>query len=84
MSILLTGLEIKHLAESAGFLIDPQSIDFGELEAEHTIEKCDGKGVIDDDGNVQHFNYVTRCEGCDSGECTPLGNPIIGESESYD
>lgn len=77
--IALTGLEIKHLAESAGFRCDfgeATMLDEDILEGEHTIEKAPAKGVQNDDGTIDHYDYVTRCDGCESGECTPLGNPI--------
>ena len=75
MAIRLTGLEIKHLAESAGFTVDDDG-DTDLLEGEHYIRKGPKHGVTDDDGKVKHYDWVTTCDGCEGNECTPLGNPI--------
>lgn len=79
MSIQLTTLEIKHLAESAGLEVDDSNLDEHEMESEHTIMQCPDKGVENDNGVIEYFNYVTTCDGCDSNEATPLGNPIIND-----
>jgi len=76
MGMYLTALEIKHLAESAGFEISESATPEEDWDAEHWIGPPPSGGVENDDGIVEHYRLITRCDGCDSNECTPLGNPI--------
>lgn len=70
----LTGREIKDLAECAGFSIEPlDTMGADILEQEFSIDKCPESGVQDDEGVVKHYDHIVTCDGCDSGECTPLG-----------
>lgn len=72
----LTGKEIRDLAESAGFTVSLGNMDADILEQEFSIEACPKNGVQNDDGTVQHYNYVMTCDGCDGNECIPLGDAI--------
>jgi len=77
----LTGREIKDLAEYAGFTIEPLgAIDEDTLEQEFyihgSVKGVTGHQVQNDDGSVEVFSHVVTCDGCDSNECTPLGEPI--------
>ena len=74
--MILTGKEIKELAECAGFIISSNAFGEDDLEAEYSIDRCPEKGVMNDDGTVEHYGYVVTCDGCEGNECTPLGDPI--------
>ncbi len=74
--MILTGLEIKELAEYAGFLINSDAFGEDDLESEYSISKCPEKGVINDDGKVEHYAHVVTCDGCDGNEVMPLGDAI--------
>ena len=71
----LTGKEIKDLAEFAGFSVQVEDED--HLEHEYNIQNCPKQGVRDDDGNVNYYNHVVTCDGCDPGECLPIGDALI-------
>ncbi len=74
---ILTGLEIKDLAEYAGFTIQPlEDVTESEVMAqEFSISKCPSQGVMNDNGILYHYNYIVQCDGCDDTECSPLGHP---------
>lgn len=77
MAPSLSGQEIKELAEYMGMSIDENSIDEETLESEVYIFKCPEGGIFDEDTGKQiHTRYVAQCDGCDAGECTPLGPEI--------
>jgi len=72
--MILTGKEIKDLAEYAGFIVTVEDED--QLEHEYTIIDCPACGITDYDGKVYHFHKAVICDGCDPGEVSPLGNSI--------
>ena len=75
--MFLKGKEIKDLAEYAGFTVEPLGeMDEDVLEQEFSIDEGPSKGVLEDDGTVNHYNYVVTCDGCDGNECSPLGDAI--------
>jgi hypothetical protein len=76
--MILTGREIKDLAEYVGFDITPASVEDDVLEQEFSVSPCPETGVRDDDGVVHQYGYVVTCDGCDAGECIPLGDPVAG------
>lgn len=76
MGVSLSGQEIKELAEYCGFQIVPESVEADFLEADFYIERCPPGGVAGDDGVAKMYGYVVTCDGCDGGECLPLGEPI--------
>lgn len=74
--MILTGREIKDLAEYAGFNLDDTKTDSDILEAEFSVLDCPKNGVMGDDGKAEHYDHVVVCDGCDGNECSPLGEPI--------
>jgi hypothetical protein len=60
--MILTGEEIKDLAEFAGFNVssnDAHDSLQDILEAELSVEKGDRLGVLDDDGiTIKHYKYI--------------------------
>jgi hypothetical protein len=73
MGLTLSGQEIRDLAEYCGFQIVPESIEQDFLEGDFYIEKCPAGGVAGDDGVAKMYGHVVTCDGCDGGECMPLG-----------
>jgi hypothetical protein len=73
MGLTLSGQEIKDLAEYCGFQIVPESIEQDFLEGDFYIEKCPKGGVAGDDGVAKMYGHVVTCDGCEGGECMPLG-----------
>lgn len=73
MGLTLSGQEIKNLAEYCGFKIVPESIEQDFLEGDFYIEKCPTGGVAGDDGVAKMYGHVVTCDGCEGGECMPLG-----------
>lgn len=77
--MMLTGEEIKNLAEYAGFTVtwSTNSQDKEDLfDAEYEVYPCPENGVMDDDGKVHLYGPVVSCDGCEGNECIPLSDPI--------
>ena len=72
----LTGKEIKDLAEYAGFSVQVEDPD--HLEIEYDVSECPKQGIADDEGKINVYSHIVTCDGCDPGECLPLGNPLNG------
>lgn len=74
MTIHLTAQMIKELAEYAGFTVteDPGM----DMEYEYRIEQCPEMGVLLDDKEVAHYEYVVVDVEVDDGEVHPLGKEI--------
>ena len=76
--MILTGKEIKALAEYAGLYVQNDSgmedADFDE--SEYSINRCPENGVTGDDGVARKYGYVVTCDGCEGNECMPLGDEI--------
>ena len=80
MSIYLTLEQIRDLADYAGLTV----ADFDEeaAEQEFYISRCPKGGVMcDDEGIVKHYALVVTCDGCERGECMPLGKALLTASE---
>jgi len=70
--IILTGKEVKDLAEYAGYTVTGGEDEIEE--SEFTILPCPKDGVFDDSGKASFSNYVVVCDGCDNNECSPIGD----------
>ncbi len=76
MVLDLTIEEIKDLAEFSGLTIDPKSIPSDdEMEEIVCIANCPKEGLENEDGEIEHFNYVMYLEQCPEEGCIPLGKP---------
>lgn len=78
MIIDLTLEEIKDLAEHAGFTIDQSKPpENNEMDYVVCITNCHPEGLANDDGKIEHFNYVMYFECCPEEGVIPLGNPLV-------
>lgn len=75
MTITLTGKEIRDLAEAVGLVIAKN--DYAEeLETEMVIVPCPEAGVLNDDGEPEHYRYIAWLEEYpEEGSC-PLGDKL--------
>lgn len=77
MIIDLTLQEIIDLAEFSGLTLDKSLLpDPEDLDQVICITRCHKDGLADDDGQIQHFNYVMYFEDCPEEGVIPLGMPI--------
>lgn len=73
---VLTGAEIKDLAEFAGFVLLGNGQPEGdELETEYVIEDCPERGIANDEGVVEHFAHVAYLYDYPEEGVLPLGAP---------
>lgn len=76
--MILTGKEIRDLAEYAGFNVDVGACkeEIEEyFETEYTILECPDEGVYYE--NTEQFcksKYIVRCDGCELNEASPIGD----------
>lgn len=80
MIIDLTVREIIDLAVFSGIEIDESKIPAGdELDEVVCIANCHPAGLENDDGVIEHYNFVMYFEQCPEEGVIPLGNPIKKE-----
>jgi hypothetical protein len=72
----MTILEVKDLAEACGLSVDVGGMDESDLEATVCVAHCHPDGLKDDDGKVDHCNYVMYFEDCPEEGVIPIGDPI--------
>ena len=73
--LILTGKEIKDLAEAVGLVIVPNDYT-EELEIEMAIIDCPTSGVLDDDGKALHYEHVAYLSEYPEEGTFPLGDEI--------
>lgn len=79
IEVTLSGADIVHLAEFAGFQVTGPEVDSDEyLEEEYRIAPCPEAGVRSDDNEVVHSDFVAVCVECPEEGCIILGKQRTG------
>lgn len=86
--VLLTGEQIKDLAEFAGLRVDPEDDEL-ILESEFAICECPPEGVHNDGEptdpkSVSHYALIAYCEDCPDEGCVGLGPEIAPQNPGPD
>ena len=77
MNISLTVREIMDLAKYSGIDLDENNAsDIDEMETIVCLCSCHPDGVKNEDGSIEHFNFVIYFEDYPEEGVIPLGNPI--------
>lgn len=80
--IILTGREIKDLAEFSGLTISSRfALSEDEMETEYVITDCPKEGTLDDDGTARHYDHIAYLSDYPEEGVCPLGNERIAQEQ---